>query len=297
MAAAVGMGKFVSGREKKKQKKINTQSLEDSFGRLGLPVQEINAKYVKIPGQSVEKISPEEVENNPGALFDTFGNAYVGSDRYARLDHPLKVGPFLLSEVDDILLLVPSSLRFATMIELEERLEAEVEALLNQPMPRDNEDSKANEKDRERELNKMANAFRDRLQAKVHASASGAIELVDVMEACTKTLAAQQEAQSANGFELEVQIPVGRLEFRAAEERKYLDKEAVFQHSHHVGGVLLGFKYALQLFYVDLEPESEDEHEEEVDEAEVIYPYNIRVEVMSGLEELEKVGMTRDLEN
>ena len=30
------------------------------------------------------------------------------------------------------------------------------------------------------------------------------IELVDVMEACTKTLAAQQEAQSANGFELEV---------------------------------------------------------------------------------------------
>ena len=84
MAAAVGMGKFVSGREKKKQKKINTQSLEDSFGRLGLPVQEINAKYVKIPGQSVEKIQPEEVENNPGALFDTFGNAYVGSDRWRR---------------------------------------------------------------------------------------------------------------------------------------------------------------------------------------------------------------------
>ena len=44
------------------------------------------------------------------------------------------------------------------------------------------------------------------------------------------------------------------MEFRAAEERKYLDKEAVFQHSHHVSGVMLGFKSAAELrrtFYAE----------------------------------------------
>ena len=37
-------------------------------------------------------------------------------------------------------------------------------------------------------------------------------------------------------------------------------------------------RYALQLFYVDLEPESEDEHEEEMDEGDVVYPSLSRLE-------------------
>ena len=76
MAAALGMGKFAGGREKKKLKKIiDAQSLEVSFVRLGLPVQEINAKYVKIPGQSIDKLLAEDIDNTPDVLFDTFGNA------------------------------------------------------------------------------------------------------------------------------------------------------------------------------------------------------------------------------
>jgi hypothetical protein len=233
MAGLGGVGaaaKMGHGKKNKNMKKgvDDAQSLEVSFGRLGLPVQEIHAAYVKIPGQAIDKLKPEEVENAVNPLVDAFGNSFTPSgDRYARLDRPPKVCPRLLAEVDDILLLVPSALRFAPVAELGERLEAEVNVLLNQPVPKDSSGKQPNMKDRDKDLARMENCFRERIKPKVNISAWGQIDLFDVMEATTKILTGQQEAQSANGFEIEVEIPVGRLEFRAEEERKLLDKEAV----------------------------------------------------------------------
>ena len=45
-------------------------------------------------------------------------------------------------------------------------------------------------------------------------------------------------------------------------------------------------RYTLQLHYVDIEPESEDEHEEEMDEGDVVYPS------LSRLETDQKIGIT-----
>ena len=42
----------------------------------------------------------------------------------------------------------------------------------------------------------------------------------------------------------------------------------------------------MQLHYVDIEPESEDEHEEEMDEGDVVYPS------LSRLETDQKIGIT-----
>ena len=46
---------------------------------------------------------------------------------------------------------------------------------------------------------------------------------------------------------------MGRLSLRAAEERKLLDKEAVFQHTHHIGAVNLGFALVLKVELDDRE--------------------------------------------
>jgi hypothetical protein len=204
---------------------------------------------VRLLGLAADTIRAEAADEHPDALADVLTGNLIAPKygRYARVDRPPQCAARLLSRPhgpDGMLLLVPSALQFKTMEMREADVEREI-ALLQIDKHFSPE---------QRTL--RAESLCKQLVQSWTVVVPGKRERLDpdsVVARVQEICKGQFERGNTAGLDLEIREPLGSLEFRAEEARNLLDKEAIFQHSFHIGGLSLGFLIQLHISAEDSE--------------------------------------------